>query len=296
MPDDGLVAEAGPMEFQIVLVGEPTTDEFEIVAEVLVSAAPDATYRVAADLDQLAVDLRDEDVPDLIVFVQTWSDEYRFANVVTLPGIGPLTPMVCVYGPWCTADGRSRQDWPLALWIPIEHFREELLQHYFPANASVPEPRPGRSSYLIPWTAGRDEIFAARYALPSQFEKMKRTRHALQRRVRIDTPDLSMRKLWREVLERAGFQVYTTASNVSCDVILWDADPGGNTQANSELLEVWSLLRAGTSRSRFFVITGFETPDLVTRWESLGADGVISKLLPLAALLELLVRSLSTGD
>jgi hypothetical protein len=33
------------------------------------------------------------------------------------------------------------------------------------------------------------------------------------------------------------------------------------------------------------VITGFQNPDEVNRWQSLGATAVVSKLLPLAALL-----------
>ncbi|MDB5389726.1 MAG: hypothetical protein JWM11_5372 [Planctomycetaceae bacterium] len=283
MPEESSVSATGrspvDSEFRIVLVGEPSVPEFEIVAEVLLTAAPEATYQVVADPDQLVVDLRDEDAPDLIVFVQTWSDEYHFSEVVTLPSIGPLTQLLCVYGPWCAADGRSRLDWPLALRIPLENFRVEIVQAIILASDSCLDVRGLRSDSPIPWTAGRDEVFTARYAFSVPDTAHKSPSRSLPARICVVTPDLGLRQLWSDLLNCNGYQI--DVSGDPCDIIIWDADPSSSSCANSELIKTWEGLGARAENSKLIVLTGFHTPDQVERWKSLGAVAVVSKLLPL---------------
>jgi hypothetical protein len=277
-------------EFRIVLVGEPTAPEFESVAEVLLSAAPEATFRVACDLEQLAGDLRDDDVADLIVFVQTWSDEFLFSQVTTLPSVGLLTQLCCVYGPWCASDGRSRSDWPLALRLPLEHFRPDVVVTcartlgLTQPNEELPE------SQLIPWTAGRDEVFASRYAFRPGRHVDNSTNRRKPRRICIDTPDLALRQLWHDLFVHVGYHVEYGSDQAPCDLIFWDADPAGSSRDNADVIRLWSGLRAGAARSKIVVVTGFRIPETVARWLALGAATVISKLLSLQEVLAELER------
>jgi hypothetical protein len=277
-------------EFRIVLVGEPTAPEFESVAEVLLSAAPEATFRVACDLEQLAGDLRDDDVADLIVFVQIWSDEFSFSQVTTLPSVGLLTQLCCVYGPWCASDGRSRSDWPLALRVPLEHFRPEVVVTCARTLGLTQPDEALPDSQLIPWTAGRDEVFANRYSWQPQPLVAKLIGRTKPRRICVDTPDLALRQLWHDLFVRVGYHVEYGSDQAPCDLIFWDADPAGSSRDNADVIRLWSGLRAGAARSKIVVATGFRNPETVARWLALGAATVVSKLLSLREILAELER------
>jgi hypothetical protein len=288
------------VEFRIVLVGEPTTPDFDAVADELLTTVPDATFRVVRDLPQFVSELENEDVPDLIIFVQTWPDEFRFSDLLALPWIGPLTQVLCVYGPWCVSDGRSRHDWPLALRVPLEHLGAEILSGYSRnlGRLEGPEnPGPGKVGPppSIPWTAGRDEVFAARYASDDKSPAGQAKGRLISRRVRIETFDLPQRQFWSELLTRAGYQLHDRTADVSCDLILWDADPAGGRRTNADLLEAWSLLKGHSMTAKIVVMTGFLVPEMLARWQALGAAAVICKLLPISALLARLKRICETA-
>jgi hypothetical protein len=279
-------------EFLIVLVGESTTSEFDAVADELLSAIPDATFRVVRDLAQLSTDLQDEGVPDLIIFVLTWPDEFRFSELIALPWIGPLTQVLCVYGAWCVSDGRSRQDWPLALRIPLEHLSAEVLAAFARNANSGPVARVrGRadSTSTIPWTAGRDEVFAARYAFDLPQSLVETAPVQTTRRVRISSPDLAQAQFWRDLAILGAYQIQHQ-TNAPADLLLWDGDPFGSSRSNSELLETWANLTNDRSDTKIVVLTGFQTSAMVARYQSLGASAVISKLLPISALMGRLNR------
>jgi hypothetical protein len=117
---------------------------------------PDEAVSQVVDLVELRRFVEENGVPDLLILVQTWSDEFAFSELLGLPGIGPLSRMLCVYGPWCISDGRNRQNFPLALRLPLEDLRPALRCEWGQLVGQVPPAAP------LPWTAGRDEVFAAR--------------------------------------------------------------------------------------------------------------------------------------
>jgi hypothetical protein len=231
-------------EPRIVLVCDSNSAEFQAISFELLTIVPDALYRLVEDIEQLAEDLKSEEFPDLILFLQTWSDEHAFSKLLTLPFIGPFTRLLCIFGPWCGGDGRSRQDWPLSLRIPLEHFGHELrtfraelmcrmVQEQGDSNADLAHP-------FLPWTAGRDEGFSARYHLPSLRYEIP-FGVAPRGRIRINSPDVALSQVWRELFQTAGFQVSAGDHN-SNDVLLWDADPIGGNLTATEIITSWNRL------------------------------------------------------
>lgn len=69
-----------------------------------------------------------EDSPQLIVVVQQFPDEYPSSEVLRLLSDFPISRLICCYGPWCAADGRTRNIWPPAVRVPIGEFEHRLLR------------------------------------------------------------------------------------------------------------------------------------------------------------------------
>ena len=88
--------------------------------------------------------------PDLLMVQQAWSDEFRVDEVRALLSACPLTRIVCVYGPLCNSDGRTRSAWPLVTRVS-EHELNRRLERELQAIQHNHPP--------LPWTAGYDELF-----------------------------------------------------------------------------------------------------------------------------------------
>src|SRR6266478_2313160 len=82
--------------------------------------------------------------PDLIVVLQSWSDQFSESDVHDLIAHCPLARIVCCFGPWCDSDGRTRSIWPLAVRVPVAaastRLERELalLQHHQSASRPLP--------------------------------------------------------------------------------------------------------------------------------------------------------------
>lgn len=300
--------DEAPRDPRIVLVCDTETAEFQAISFELLLTIPDALYRLVDNLQQLETDLQNEDYPDLILVIQTWSDEFLFSRLLAIPGIGLSTRLICVTGPWCGGDGRSRQDWPFALRIPLENFAVEL-RSFADHWKSRKSGRLATPSLPLPWTAGRDEVFAARY-MTGVAHTDRPVDNKPRRRLVIDSLDLELRRVWQDYFQKSGYVIldhlrsFTTQrihqsdstssaathdgrsklAPIECDVILWDADPNGDRLTNAEIIAMWTRLDSEPRLAKLVVLTGFQTPDGVNRWQSLGASAVVSKLLPLSAL------------
>ncbi len=95
-----------------------------------------------------------EESPELILVAQTWSEAQSAAEIQRLQDRFPLARMVCVYGPLCESDGRTRQAWPGALRVPKRKLGWRLEQEIRVLRGE---------SAPLPWTATREEI--VRYEL-----------------------------------------------------------------------------------------------------------------------------------
>lgn len=57
---------------------------------------------------------------DVVVVLQSHSDEYGTRDVQRLIGQMLFGRVVCCYGPWCLADGRTHSIWPVSCRVPVE--------------------------------------------------------------------------------------------------------------------------------------------------------------------------------
>lgn len=90
-----------------------------------------------------------EESPELILVAQGWSEAQSGAEIQRLQDRYPLARMVCVYGPLCESDGRTRQTWPGALRVPKRKLGWRLEQEIRVLRGE---------SAPLPWTATREEI------------------------------------------------------------------------------------------------------------------------------------------
>lgn len=88
---------------------------------------------------------------DFVIVLQTYSDEFELSDINALVGRMLFGRILCCYGPWCTADGRSHELWPAKFRVPIKS-ASALLEH------ELAEFRAGEQP-LFPMAAG-EEVFA----------------------------------------------------------------------------------------------------------------------------------------
>lgn len=94
---------------------------------------------------------------DFVIVLQSYSDEFAQHEINELIGRCLFGRILCCYGPWCTADGRSHELWPVAFRIPAGSAASlvdlELLGFQTDTPAS------------FPMSAG-EEVFAHRSQFP----------------------------------------------------------------------------------------------------------------------------------
>lgn len=250
-----------------VLCGDPSALETQDALREVSALVHERSCSQVNDLSELRVWLQQEDLPDLFLFVQTWSDEYRFAEILSLPGIGPLSRLLFCYGPWCVSDGRSRPDFPLAVRVPLENLRPALRRELTQiANTSS-----GETS--LPWTAGRDEVF--RYIWRPWGAEASAT-VADRRTVLVHSPDRQLTRLWNDVLSKVGYLIGTADAYQECQIVIWDVDVWSPAVAVR-----WAEIREQAPTLQIVALTGFVEPDTTARMMAAGAAKVLSKLLPL---------------
>ena len=261
LPDTG--AEVMPLP-RVVLLGDSGTAEFSSVWRSLRATVSDGTLTQIRNLTELSDLCCRGEFPDLLVVVQTWSDEFPFRELLKLPSCGPLSRVLCCYGPWCISDGRSRQDWPLALRIPLEHIdaalRREMHELTIPDRAEAP----------LHWTAGRDEIFGNR-----QLAIAAGSAAGSRCVIRVVSSDRQLAETWVELLRKAGFPIAADGAAGGGQLVLWDVDPW-----NAERLPRWTEFRHRFPAAKMVALAGFVSPAFASELLNLGAIAVVSKLLP----------------
>ena len=92
---------------------------------------------------------------DLCIVLQSWPDEFPATTVRDLLSACATARLVCCQGAWCASTGRTGSAWPLAVCTPVERLASRLT---YEVGVLRGERDP------LPFTASRDEIFAALYA------------------------------------------------------------------------------------------------------------------------------------
>ncbi|MBS0262555.1 MAG: hypothetical protein JSS02_11440 [Planctomycetes bacterium] len=273
----------------ILLIGGTDRLLADAVQQRISGVVNEGSLRVLREISQLSdpASYR-EPAPDVIVVVQSWPDEYSIKDANLAISRYPQASLICCYGPWCDADGRTRSIWPLAVRVPLDAFADRLQRELRFAGAqqalnrsangessTKPGTRPvGRG--LLPLTASRTEIFEHGQTTP-------RGDPLGAMPVAILSPDQAWKEMLGRMLNLRGADWIMDQELDRAQCILLDVDPWSVVRAN-ELAAV----RRSSKNGQLIACTGF--PNLGLREELLGqgANQVWFKLAPLGTLTALL--------
>lgn len=189
---------------------------------------------------------------DLCVVLQGWPDEFPAATVQAMLSIGITSRLVCCQGAWCASAGRTRADWPLAVCVPVELFAARLKLELNVLDG-VRDP--------LPYTASRDEIFAALYCAE--------TASAPTAQLGIESPDHAYA---RELQSIAAGSIQTERQGA----VLVDVDPCDLTTT----AQLAQAVQAG-SPGRVIALSGFPRAEHRVACMAAGAAACLSKFDPL---------------
>ncbi|MDZ4689087.1 MAG: hypothetical protein SH850_28770 [Planctomycetaceae bacterium] len=203
---------------------------------------------------------------EFAVIWQSWSEEFTASEITEMLAQLPLCRVVCVTGPWCESDQRTRRAWPPALVTPWWHAGQRL-QHELAAVQS-------RAAHAVPWTASREELWLWEQTTPDQSSLAGLA-------VSLRMADHHFSAMLGETLIDIGATVVQYASD-DVDAVLVDADPWSPDRARA-LAEVVQ----DVSPIPVIALSGWTIPELASEVQACGVLGVCSKFDGVA-LIELL--------
>jgi hypothetical protein len=248
-------------------LGNPDCAEFQPLWQSLQEPSESHGWRTAATVAAFLEQQRsgaDRTPVEFAVVWQSWSDEFPPTEIVALMAALPLCRIVCVTGPWCEADLRTRRAWPPALATPWWQAGPRLLRELEAART--------RSGSALPWTASREEVWLHEQQLG---EPMRLTGQT----VAISVSDAAMAEMLQAALVSAGANLAESSADV-VDFILIDVDPW-NTDRSAAVRQFVQEAAPSTVLG----LTAWPTADLSLATRSCGVTGLISKLSFMAAVL-----------
>jgi hypothetical protein len=146
----------------VVIIGR---EDGAASSDLLRSLRTDSRMRVAAEFKTLPAALQaglgQELQADFVIVLQSYSDEFAPAQINDLIGRLLFARIIVCYGPWCTADGRSHELWPIAFRVPVAS-AAALIELELSGFLSGDQA-------LFPMSAG-EEVFAHRRVFPKMTE------------------------------------------------------------------------------------------------------------------------------
>lgn len=238
----------------VLVLGNTQTTQMQPVIELVQQICEGATVRFCSECDEIPVDSL---CPALILICQNWPDEYRPRVMNDLVSRFPLSRLICCYGPWCEADGRTRTIWPLSIRVPARAISSRLQLEW----EIIQEKRPA-----FPLTSGRDEVFQAE-ASDGQFP-VEGLPEAWC--FQVESGDRAYRGMLVEKLVFWG-GLLTESRDETSDLLVADLDP-------------WEVIsqRLQTRDGSIPVVgvMGLAHPETVSIARSAGIENVVSKLAP----------------
>lgn len=208
----------------VLQIGSAGRDELAPAAAELASLGTAAGWKLETVSVADLVPRLEGPVPDLVVVLERWPDEFTRQEVEGMLGRWPLARFVCIFGPWCDSAGRTRERWPAAVRVPAAEARERLRREG--EALAVPSPP-------LPVTASRTEAFAGWFLEPAAAAPAGRVEPAGPREggaanIRVIAPDpdyaAALADLCRAGPLPAGREAPVSALTSPREVLLWDAD------------------------------------------------------------------------
>ena len=148
MADDEVRTDP-PLAPRVIAIGHAQRREFrDLSLQLRAQSAAGWDGQFPTIAEALATQLTS--TAELIVVWQSQPDEYARADVQQLLGAAPLASVVCVYGPWCESDGRTRSVWPASFRVPAWQADRRFVEELERFRAGQPR---------LPWTAAREDVW-----------------------------------------------------------------------------------------------------------------------------------------
>ena len=146
----------------VVIIGRNHDGTFR---DLLLTLKQDTRMRVAAEFPTLSAALQaglgQTLAADFVIVLQSYSDEFSQNQINDCIGRLLYARILVCYGPWCAADGRSHELWPVAFRIPVAS-ASALIGLELGGFLNGDQP-------LFPMSAG-EEVFAHRSVFPRTTE------------------------------------------------------------------------------------------------------------------------------
>lgn len=222
---------------------------------------------------------RSNEIPDLIVIVQSQPDEFSSVEIASLFAFAPLARLVVAYGAWCESDGRTRNVWPLAVRVSLPNAASRIEREWRLLHEE-------RGIEPLPLSASREEVFAADHRLCDQtvaFEQPTTGPAASRQTVLVVSPDPAYRRYLHELLVVTGHEA---CKGISPEVdshptaVLFDADPW-----TAAILERVRTLKQQHPAAKLIALMSLAHPDHTVELAAAGAAAVQVKLSNQAAII-----------
>lgn len=149
---------------QLAIVGDVESAEFRDLVAFVYRQQNCQTVAEFLTLRQfLESSMGERRPPDLLLVLQSWSDQFTPAEVNSLIGRMMFRRVLCCYGIWCESDGRTRDLWPPAMRIPVRAAVPAVELYLSQAIH-------GRA--VLPATASAEEVFFSRLVDAEAFRPM----------------------------------------------------------------------------------------------------------------------------
>ena len=247
------------MPISLLIIGQTDRAESTPLADWLAASLQPADTKHFRDLTAaLQETSRTNWIPDLIVIVQSWPDEFSPSEIASLFTFAPLARVVVAYGAWCESDGRNRHLWPLAVRVSLSGAAARIEREWRLLN----EQNDQRGLEPLPLSASREEVFAADHPPLSKTSSPQT--------VLVVSPDPSYRRYLCELLTFAG---HTISPSHEPSAILFDADPW-----NEERAEQLSSLHRKHPIANTVVLMNLPNLEHEDEFIALGVIAVLPKL------------------
>ncbi|MDB5345886.1 MAG: hypothetical protein JWP89_4263 [Schlesneria sp.] len=202
------------MSLQILIIGQTNRAEAQSLMEWIPATLEGARLTQHVGMELAVVELvRTQQIPDLIVVIQSHLDEYCQRDLDELGRLAPLARWVVCSGAWCESEGRTRHLWPLAVRVPLRSAPLRLLDEWRLLCGENVKP--------LPLSGSREEAFDADHS--------PLVKETVSISVLVDSPDAEYARYLCELLVESGHAVLASdaSGNPSPQVILCDLDPWG---------------------------------------------------------------------